>query len=151
MHGVSIRCTWLCWPPACCASNCTSFSTCSATLFLSFEVRAFYDSAVGFTGKKVVSVVVIFQIEVARDFQKSALPVVFADFSGAGGELLPTRFGCLHRRAESNFRFVPVAQTHCPFTSHRPSLKKSLSSPIMPCASALFNVRNGAFPTSDCM
>ena len=42
--------------------------TCSATLFLSFEVRACYDSAVDFTGKKVVSVVVIFKIEVARDF-----------------------------------------------------------------------------------
>ena len=42
--------------------------TCSATLFLSFEVRACYDSAVNFTGKKVVSVVVVFKIEVARDF-----------------------------------------------------------------------------------
>ena len=82
--------------------------------------------------------------------KKSALPVVFVDFSCARGELPPTRFGCLHRRAESNFRFVPVAQTQCPFTSRRLSLKKSLS-PIMPCASALFNVRNGAFPTSDCM
>ena len=34
--------------------------TCSATLFLSFEVRACCDSAVDFTGKKVVSIVVIF-------------------------------------------------------------------------------------------
>ena len=42
--------------------------TCSATLFLSFEVRACCDSAVDFTGKKVVSVVVIYKIEVARDF-----------------------------------------------------------------------------------
>ena len=42
--------------------------TCSATLFLSCEVRACCDSAVDFTGKKVVSVVVIFKIEVARDF-----------------------------------------------------------------------------------
>ena len=41
--------------------------------------------------------------------------------------------GCLHRRAQSNFRFVPVGQTQCPSTSRRPSLKKSLSSPIMPC------------------
>ena len=41
--------------------------TCSATLFLSFEVRACCDSAVDFTGKKVVSVVAIFKIEVARD------------------------------------------------------------------------------------
>ena len=42
--------------------------TCSATLFLLFEVHACYDSAVVFTGKKVISVVVIFKIEVARDF-----------------------------------------------------------------------------------
>ena len=38
---------------------------CGATLFLSFEVRACCDSALDFTGKKVVSVVVI---EIARDF-----------------------------------------------------------------------------------
>ena len=44
--------------------------TCSATsaLFLSFEVRACCDSVVDFTGKKVVSVVAIFKIEVTRDF-----------------------------------------------------------------------------------
>ena len=42
--------------------------TCSATLFLSFEVRACCESAVDFTSKKVVSVVAIFKIEVARDF-----------------------------------------------------------------------------------
>ena len=42
--------------------------TCSANLFLSFKVRACCDSAVDFTGKKVVSVVAIFKIEVARDF-----------------------------------------------------------------------------------
>ena len=42
--------------------------TCSATLFLSFEVHACYDSAVDFTGKTVVSVVVIFKIEVTHDF-----------------------------------------------------------------------------------
>ena len=37
--------------------------TCSATLFLSFKVRACCDSAVDFTGKKVVFVFVIFKIE----------------------------------------------------------------------------------------
>ena len=42
--------------------------TRSATLFLSFEVRACCDSAVNFTGKKVVSVVAIFKIQVAIDF-----------------------------------------------------------------------------------
>ena len=45
--------------------------TCSATLFLSFEVRACCESAGDFTGKKVVSVVAIFKIEVARDFYKT--------------------------------------------------------------------------------
>ena len=44
--------------------------------------------------------------------------------------------GCLHRHAESNFRFVPVAQTQYPSTSRKPSLKKSLSSPIN---QAMFN------------
>ena len=134
------------------------FSTCNATLFLSFEVRGCCDSAVEFTGKKVVSDVVIFQIEVARDFYMTQQRISafcgvcrLLKFSGAREELPPTRFGCLHRRAESNFRFVPVAQTECPSTSRRPSLKKSLSSSIIPCASALFNVRNRAFRTSDCM
>ena len=88
--------------------------------------------------------------------KESALPGVFADFSGARGELPPPRYGCrrllaCHRCAESNFRFVAVAQTQCPSTSRRPSLKKSLSSSIMPCSRALFNVRNRASPTSDCM
>ena len=67
--------------------------TCSATLFVSFEVRACCDSAVDFTGKRVVSVVVVFKIEVARVFnvtklsKESALPGVFVDFSVARGEL----------------------------------------------------------------
>ena len=38
------------------------------SLFLSFEERACCDSAVDFTSKEVVSVVVVFKIEVARDF-----------------------------------------------------------------------------------
>ena len=125
--------------------------TCSATLFLSFEVRACCDSAVDFTGKKVVFVVAIFKIEVARDFyvtkQRIIFPGVFFDFSELEESSLrraTVADGCLHRRAQSNFRFVPVPQTQCPSTSRRPSLKKSLSSPIMPCSRALFNVRNRA-------
>ena len=47
--------------------------TCSATLFPSFEVGACCDSAVVFTGKKVVSVVVVIKIEVARDFYVTKL------------------------------------------------------------------------------
>ena len=136
--------------------------TCSATLFLSIEVRACCDPAVDFTGKKVVSVVVVFKMEVARHFYVSKL--FKAKNQHFVGCLSTSRLleesslrratvadGCLHRREESKFRFVPVAQTQCPSTSRRPSLKKCLSSPIMPCSRALLNVRNGAFPTSDCM
>ena len=109
--------------------------TCGATLFLSFEVRTCCDSAVDFTGKKVVSVVAIFKkskspVIFTCQSKESALPGVFVDFSVARGELPPPRYGCwqllaheLHRRTESNFRFVPVAQTQCPSTSRRPSLK----------------------------
>ena len=70
--------------------------------------------------------------------KESALPGMFVDFSVARGEFPPPRArvadGCLHRREESNFRFVPVAQTQCPSISRRPSQKKSLPSPIMPCS-----------------
>ena len=123
------RCWYpLCWPSACCAFNCTSFSICSATLFLSFEVRACCDSAVDFTGKKVVSIVVIFQIEVACDFyvtkQKNQRFLWCLSTSQVLEEsYLSDAVGCLHCRAESNFLFVPVAQTQCPSTSRRPSLK----------------------------
>ena len=123
--------------------------TCSATLFLSFEVRACCDSAVDFTGKKVVSVVAVFEIEVTRNFymtklsKESALPVL-VDFSVARGASLrhaTVADGCLHCREESNFSFVPVAQTQCPSTSRRPALKKCLSSPILPCSRALLRQR----------
>ena len=67
MHNVGIRCVDL---------RLVLFQlhfTCSATLFLSFEVRACSDSAVDFTGKKVLSVVVVFKIEVARGFYVTKL------------------------------------------------------------------------------
>ena len=62
MHDVGIRCVDL---------GHVAFQlhfTRSAILFLSFEVRTCCDSAVDFTGKKVVSVVAMFKIEVALDF-----------------------------------------------------------------------------------
>ena len=76
----------------------------------------------------------LYKIVVARDFyvtklrKESALPGVFVDFSRrAPSAALRLLTGLLahelHRRAESNFRFVPVAQTQCPSTSRRPSLK----------------------------
>ena len=80
----------LCWP---CQLGMLRFQlhfTCSATLFLSFEVRACCDSAVDFTGKKVVSIVVIFKIKVVGDFyvtkQRISISKVFSvDFSGTRG------------------------------------------------------------------
>ena len=118
-----------------------------------------------FTGEKVVSVVEIFNIEVARDFyvakQRISTSWGVCRRSGARGEPLrraTVNDGCLHHRAESNFRFVPVAQTQCPSTSRRSSLEKSLSSPIMPCSRANFvqgTKRSLPLPsssrTSDCM
>ena len=131
--------------------------TCSATLFLSFEVHACYDSTVDFTGKKVVSVVVIFKIEVARDFY-----VTKQRISTSWGCLSTSRLleesslrratvadGCLHRSElrglKLSLRTVPVAQTHCPSTSRRPSVRSPMSSSIMPC------LRNRAFLTSEFM
>ena len=86
-------------------------------LFLSFEVRASCDSAVDFTSKKVVSVVAIFKIEVARDFYATKQRIS----TSWGVRLLTSRVlqegslrrvtvadGCLHRHAESNFRFVDL-------------------------------------------
>ena len=108
----------------------------------------------GFHMQESVSVVVIFKIEVARDFY-----VTKQRISTSWGCLSTSRLleesslrrvtvadGCLHRRAESNFRFVPVAQTQCPSTSRKPSLKKSLSSPILPCARALLIVHEHSLP-----
>ena len=135
----------------------------SATLFLSFKVRACCDSAVDFIGKKVVSVVLIFKIEVAHDFfvteQRISTSWGACRPLVAQGELPPAALRLLiwrllahelHRRAESNFRFVPVAQNQSRsfhFTLTFP--KNSLSSPIMPCSRSFFNVTNRAFPTSD--
>ena len=62
--------------------------TCGATLFLSFEVRrsTCCDSAVDFTGKKVVSIVAIFKKSKSPVIftclsKESTLPGVFVDFS----------------------------------------------------------------------
>ena len=76
--------------------------TCSATLFLSFEVRACCDSAVDFTGKKVVSVVVIFKIEVARDFYVTKQRI--STFWGVRRLL-----GCSRRAVSTALRLVAVA------------------------------------------
>ena len=135
MHDVGIRCVDM-------TLGLLRFQlhfTCSATLFLSFEVRACCESAVDFTGKKVVSVVVIL---------KSKSPVISTCLSKESALLGVFRLLGCSRRAPSaalrlltmrlrmnwiasrnqTFRFVPqpVDQTQCPSTStsRRPSLKR---------------------------
>ena len=97
MHDVGIRCVDM-------TLDLLRFQlhfTCGATLFHSFEVRACCDSAVDFTGKKVVSVVVHVIFKKSKSpvictclSKESALPGVFVDFSVARGELPPPRDGC---------------------------------------------------------
>ena len=123
-------------------------------------VRACCDSAVDFTDKKVVSVVVIFKIEVARDSyvpeQRIRPSWEFVDFWVARGELPPPRYGRwrlrlaheLHRRAETNASYLSLKLSNH-FTQTFP--EKTLSSPFMPCWRAFFSVRNRAGPMSDCM
>ena len=82
-------------------------------LVLSFEVRACSESAVDFTLKKVVAVVVIFKIEVARDFYVT----IKQRISTFWGCLSTSRLveesslrratvadGCLHRREPRGFK-----------------------------------------------
>ena len=90
------RCWYsLCWYWVCCASNCTLLA--ALLCFFVIEVRACCDFAVNVTGKKVVSIVVIFNIEVASYFSVTqqgisvSLGVSFIDFSGARGKLPPLR------------------------------------------------------------
>ena len=129
--------------------------TCNAILFLSFEVRACCDSAVDFTDKKVVSVVVIFKIEVARDFylpeQRISTSWGICRLLGCSRRAASAALRCwrLHRRAESNASYLSLKLSVLPLHAGLPW--KSLSSPIMPCSRAFFNVRNRAFPMSDCM
>ena len=104
-------------------------------LVLSVEVRACCDSAVDFIDKKVVSVVVIFKIDVARDFSVTqqgisiSLGVLSTVRVLEEGSLrsATVAVGCLHRRVEPNFRFrlkISLSlKLKCPSTSRRPSLK----------------------------
>ena len=70
MHDVGIHCVDLCWAVLYVALRTALYLQRYLVSLNSFEVDlpACYDSAVDFTGKKVVSVVVIFKIELARDF-----------------------------------------------------------------------------------
>ena len=150
----------LTWPWACCASNCTLFAALPC-FFRSRYVRATTLLSISHgTGKKVVSVVVIFKKSKSPVIstclsKESALPGVFVDFSVTRGELPPPRYGCwrllaheLHRRKLS-LRTCRSNSVSFHFTQTFP--EKFLSSPIMPCSRLFFNVRNRAFPMSDCM
>ena len=158
MHDVGIRCVYMTFG----SLRFQLHFTCSANLFLSFEVRAWCDSAVDFTGKRVVSVVVIFKIEVARDFY-----VTKQRISTSWG--VCRRLGCSKTAPSAALRWLTVA---CAWIASPRGIKlslptcrsnsvsfhftqtfpeKSLLSPIMPCSRAFFHVRNRAFPTSDCL
>ena len=116
--------------------------TCSATLPLSLEVRAWYDSALNFTGKKVVSVVVIFKIEVALDFyvtkQRISTSCGVCRLLGCSRRApsaalrLPTVAGIAARNQTFALYTCSLNSNSCPSSLRRSSLKKSLSSPIMP-------------------
>ena len=110
----------------------------------------------------MVSVVVVFKIEIARDFyvtklsKESAIPGVFVDFSVARGELPPPRHGCRRllasppgiklslRTWRSNSVSFHLTQT---FPEKNACLLQSC--PAQEVCSVY--VRKRAFPTSDCM
>ena len=116
--------------------------TCSATLFLSFEVRAccyllsisqarkWFPSLRSLKSKSTVISTCL--------SEESALSVVFVDFSSAR-ELPPPRYGCRRllaspRGIKLNFDSYLSLKAQSPSTSRRTFLKKSLSSPIMQCS-----------------
>ena len=138
------RCWYpLCWPWACCAFNCTLVFTqvyWQRYLVTISQARQRFPSLWSLTSKSPMISTLL--------SKEPALPGVFVDsrvLEESSLRRATVADVCLHHCAESNFRFVPVAQTQCPFTSRRSTLKNSLSSPIMPCSRALFNVRNRAF------
>ena len=110
MHDVGIRCVDLGH-----VALQLHFTCCGATLFLSLVVRACCDSAVAFTGKKVVSVVALFKIEVAIDFyvtkQRISTSWGVIDFSGARGEFPLPRCGC--RRFLASSRGIKLSIRSC--------------------------------------
>ena len=160
MHDVGIRCVDMTLG----LLRLQLHFTCSSTLFLSFEVRACCDSAVDFTGKKMVSVVVILKSKspvISTCLSKeSALAGVFVDFAVARGELPSPCYGCWlcasawiasPRGIKLSLRTSTCRSNSVYFHFTQTFPEKSLSFPIMPCSRAFFNVRNRAFPMSDCM
>ena len=111
MHDVGIRCVDLRL-----VALPTALYLQRYPVFLSFEVRDRCDSAVDLTGKKVVSVVVVFKIEIARDFymkqaRNQHFLGVFVDFSVARGELPPPRHG--YRRLLASPQGIKLSLRTC--------------------------------------
>ena len=104
---------------------------------LSIEVHVCVrcDSAVDFTDKKVVSVVVIFKIEVTHDFSVTQQGIRISLGVLSTSRVLEESFlhhatvadGCLHRRVEQNFRFGGIISLKfkCPSNSKNPSRPQS--------------------------
>ena len=124
----------LTWASACCAS-CTLLAALPC-FFHSRYVRACCDSAVELISRASKGFPSLWSLNSKSPVistwlsKESVLPGVFVDFSVARGELPLPRYGCwrllaheLHRRVEANLRFVPIAQSRCPSTSRKPSLK----------------------------
>ena len=136
--------------------------TCSAPCFFRSRYVRAATLLSKFTGKKVVSVVVVFKIKVARDFyvtklsKESALPGVFVDFWVARGEVPPPRYGC--RRLLASPRGIKLSLRTCRsnsvsyhFTQTFPEKVLVFSNHALLKSFAQRNVRNRAFPTSDCV
>ena len=126
MHDVGIRCVDMTFG----LLRFQLHFTCSGTLFLSFKVRAISEA------RKWFSVVVIFKIEVARDIyvtkQRISTSLGVCWLLGcsrrapsAALRLLTVAcaWSALPRGSKLSLRRLPVAQTQCPSTSRRPSLK----------------------------
>ena len=139
---------------ACCASNCIYLllflvlsieaHVCCTTLLYTSLARKWFPS------------MWFFKIEVVRDFSVTQQEIsIFLGVSSTSRVLEKygsSADGCLHRCGEERTFVLEVSlspKPKCPSTSCIPSLKKSLSSPIMPCSRAPCSVRNRAFPTSD--
>ena len=114
-------------------------------LVLSIEARVCCDSAADFIGKKVVSVVVIFKIDIARDFSviqqkimSISLGVSLTFRVLSRGKLPPPRYGYRRLPPSPCGTKLSLWRNHCRSNSsvlplHAGFPEKSLSSPIMLC------------------
>ena len=149
----------LTWPWVCCASNCTLLAVLPcffrsryvrpATLLSISQTRKWFPSLWSLKSKSPMISTWL--------SKESAFPGVFVDFSVARGELPPPRYGCWSMAACASPRGIKLSLRTAAGRSNSVSFhftqtfpEKSVSSLIMPSSRAFFNVRNRAFPTSDC-